>query len=76
MYITSKFVLQAMDGIGPYFVALETMPPSFLSALIVGYVVTIMWPDKELESQYRLELASLEDSEDEIELGTSTVSNI
>lgn len=76
MTIISKFVLQALDGIGPYFVALETMPPSFLSALIVGYVVTIMWPDKELESQYRLELASLEDSEDEIELGTSTVSNI
>ncbi|MDA1371661.1 MAG: sodium/proline symporter [Proteobacteria bacterium] len=76
MTIISKFVLQAMDGIGPYFVALETMPPSFLSALIVGYVVTIMWPDNELESQYRLELASLEDSENEIELGTSTVSNI
>ncbi len=62
MTIISKFVLQAMDGIGSYFIALETMPPSFLSALLVGYVVTIMWPDEKLERQYRQELASLEGS--------------
>ena len=37
------------------------MPPSFFSALIVGYVVTIVWPDKELEAMYRDELASIDE---------------
>ena len=59
MTIISKFVFQGLDSVGPYFTALETMPPSFFSALIVGYVVTIVWPDKELESTYRRELASI-----------------
>jgi len=59
MTIISKFVLQEMDGIGPYFTALETMPPSFLSALIVGYVVTILWPDKNLQAHYEADLESI-----------------
>ena len=59
MTIISKFVFQGLDSVGPYFTALETMPPSFFSALIVGYIVTIIWPDKELESTYRRELASI-----------------
>tara|TARA_B100001250_G_scaffold74928_1_gene61278 strand:+ start:2739 stop:4268 length:1530 start_codon:yes stop_codon:yes gene_type:complete len=59
MTIISKFVFQELDSVGPYFTALETMPPSFFSALIVGYIVTIIWPDKELESTYRRELASI-----------------
>ena len=76
MTIISKFVLQQMDGIGPYFASLETMPPSFLSALIVGYLVTIIWPDEELESRYRAELASLEESGDEIEPSFGEVSKV
>ena len=75
MTIISKFVLQTLDGVGPYFVALETMPPSFLSALIVGYLVTIMWPDEELEASYRQELASLEELSVNVELPPSTASN-
>ncbi|MFT4863235.1 MAG: sodium/proline symporter [Pseudohongiellaceae bacterium] len=59
MTMISKFVLQEMDGIGVYFVALETMPPSFFSALIVGYVVALIWPDKELARLYVAELAAL-----------------
>ena len=59
MTIISKFVFQGLDSVGPYFTALETMPPSFFSALIIGYIVTIIWPDKELESTYRRELASI-----------------
>ena len=74
MTIISKFVLQEMNGIGPYFTALETMPPSFLSALIVGYLVTIIWPDEKLESQYRADLASLQEPLDEIELSFRTES--
>lgn len=64
MTIISKFVLQGMESIGPYFTALETMPPSFLSALIVGYVVAIIWPDEALEANYKNDLASI-DSGDE-----------
>ncbi len=75
MTIISKFVLQTLDGVGPYFVALETMPPSFLSALIVGYLVTIMWPDEELEASYCQELASLEELSVNVELPPSTASN-
>jgi Na+/proline symporter len=73
MTIISKFVLQTLDGIGPYFVALETMPPSFLSALIVGYLVTIMWPDEELEASYRQDLVHIE--QQDLELPSNTVSN-
>lgn len=59
MTIICKFVIQGIEGIGPYFVALETMPPSFLAALVVGYVVTLMAPDEELEAGYRAELDSI-----------------
>lgn len=59
MTMICKFVIQDMDSIGPIFVALETMPPSFLSALIVGYVVTVLWPDDELAAQYRADLDSI-----------------
>lgn len=59
MTMISKFVLQEMDTIGPYFTALETMPPSFLSALIVGYLVTVIWPDPILEANYRKDLQSI-----------------
>ncbi len=59
MTMISKFVLQGMDTIGPYFSALETMPPSFLSALIVGYVVTVLWPDDKLAAQYQADLDSI-----------------
>ena len=36
------------------------MPPSFLSALIVGYVVTVLWPDKELENSFEEDLLSID----------------
>lgn len=70
MTMVSKFVLQEMETIGPYFTALETMPPSFLSALIVGYFVTILWPDPALESRYRSDLADIGHSR---EPGTDSV---
>lgn len=59
MTLIFKFVIQGIDGIGPYFTALETLPPSFLLALIVGYVVSIMAPDAELESSYIADLADI-----------------
>lgn len=59
MTIISKFVLQEMEVIGDYFIALETMPPSFLSALLVGAVVSLCWPDPELRARYQQELTGL-----------------
>lgn len=59
MTMICKFIIQEMEFIGPIFVALETMPPSFLSALIVGYIVTILWPDDELAAQYQADLDSI-----------------
>jgi len=56
MTLISKFFLQEIDGVGDYVAALETMPPSFLSALLVGYFVTIFWPDTALEERYSSEL--------------------
>ncbi len=59
MTIISKFVLQELDTVGEYFIALETMPPSFFSAMLVGYVVAKLWPSPELESHYHDDLASI-----------------
>ncbi len=60
MTIVSKFVLQDLAGAGEYFTALETMPPSFLSALAVGYAVARIWPDPRLAGEYRRDLAETE----------------
>ena len=72
MTLITKFVIQDLEGIGAYFVALETMPPSFLSALIVGYLVAIKWPDPELEAAYRNDLASLEAEDSEARITATT----
>ena len=52
----SKFLLQELPGIGPVFVALETMPPSFLAALIVGYLVSIISPEPANAERFRRDL--------------------
>ena len=44
---------------GPYFAALETMPPSFLFALLVAWVVSLAWPSESLQTQYRADLVEL-----------------
>ncbi len=59
MTIISKFVLQELDGVGEYFTALETMPPSFLFALLTGWAVSLLWPTQALETKYRTDLQSL-----------------
>jgi sodium/proline symporter len=63
MTIFNKFVLQEFASVGPYFTALETMPPSFLSALLVAYLVSLLWPDPDLEMRYRKDLEGLEELE-------------
>ena len=59
MTIISKFVLQELETVGSYFVALETMPPSFISALLVGYIVAILWPDQTLKDGFEQELEEI-----------------
>jgi len=56
MTILAKFVFSEMDGIGNYFVAMETMPPAFLFSFVVGYIVSIMEPDNELAENYNNDL--------------------
>ncbi|CAN0501829.1 unnamed protein product, partial [Discosporangium mesarthrocarpum] len=63
MTIFSKFVLQEIESVGAYFTALETMPPSFLASLLVAYVVSLLWPDPELEMRYRRELGELDEAD-------------
>ena len=60
MTIASKFFLQGLHNVGEYFAALETMPPAFLAALIVGYWVSRVWPDAGLAAQYREDLTHCE----------------
>ena len=59
MTIVSKFVLQELEVAGPYFAALETMPPSFLFALLVGWLVSLAWPTESLRALYRADLDDL-----------------
>ena len=59
MTIISKFVLQELEVAGPYFAALETMPPSFLFALLVGWAVSLAWPSESLQTQYGADLDEL-----------------
>ena len=56
MTIASKFLLQDLHSVGEYFAALETMPPSFLTALLVGYWVSKVWPDRNLREHYQEDL--------------------
>ncbi|WP_394747428.1 sodium/proline symporter [Spongiimicrobium salis] len=44
--ILCKFVFANMEGIGPYFVELDVLAPSFALAMIVGYVVSKIAPPK------------------------------
>ena len=40
-----KFVLQNMDGIGEYFVALDVLAPSFFVAMVFGWIFSKLYPD-------------------------------
>ena len=44
-----KFVLTEMEGIGPYLKELDVLAPSFALAMIVGYIVSKMFPPKIVE---------------------------
>tara|TARA_B100001109_G_C18864775_1_gene476422 strand:+ start:2055 stop:3551 length:1497 start_codon:yes stop_codon:yes gene_type:complete len=42
-----KFVVQEIDGIGPYFEKLDVLAPSFLLAMISGSIFTKIYPRKD-----------------------------
>lgn len=44
-----KFVIQPMDGIGVYFEKLDVLAPSFLLAMISGWVFTQLYPRKDTQ---------------------------
>lgn len=43
-----KFVFQEMEGVGIYFEKLDVLFPSFLVAMIVGWIFSKVFPPKEL----------------------------
>jgi len=45
-----KFVVQNMDFIGPYFEKLDVLAPSFLLAMIAGWIFTRLYPRKLAEA--------------------------
>ena len=48
--ILCKFVFANLEGIGAYFVELDVLAPSFAIAMLVGYVVSKIFPPKHLEN--------------------------
>jgi sodium/proline symporter len=47
-----KFIVQPLEGIGPYFEKLDVMGPSFAVAMAVGFIVTKIYPrEKEPKSE-------------------------
>ena len=47
-----KFVMPSIDGIGIYFDKVAELGPSFVVGLLVGYVVSKMYPDREVEEAF------------------------
>lgn len=43
-----KFVVQPMDGIGAYFEKLDVLVPSFLLAMIAGWMFSRLFPNRPL----------------------------
>ena len=44
--IVVKFVFQNMEGVGEYFVALDVLAPSFVVAMIFGWIFSKLYPAK------------------------------
>ena len=44
--ILFKFVVSQMQTIGPYFKELDVLAPSFLLAMVIGYIFSRLFPPK------------------------------
>ncbi len=51
-----KFVASGFAGVGPYIEKLDVLGPSFLLAMISGYIVSKMTPNPELRKQFLLDM--------------------
>lgn len=49
--ILFKFVFANIEGIGAYLIELDVLAPSFALAMIVGYIVSKIFPPKNVESE-------------------------
>ena len=49
--ILFKFVFQNMEHVGEYFVALDVLAPSFLIAMIFGWLFSKLYPNNQLNQQ-------------------------
>ena len=50
--ILFKFVVSNMEGIGPYFVELDVLAPSFSLAMLVGFIVSKMYPPTKVYEEF------------------------
>ena len=57
-----KFVVQDIDSVGSYFIALEALPPAFIASLLVGICASKLRPQNNLEETYTQELIELQSS--------------
>lgn len=48
--ILFKFVISNLESVGAYFIELDVLAPSFVLAMLVGYIVSKMYPPKDLNS--------------------------
>ncbi|MCC1485052.1 sodium/proline symporter [Winogradskyella immobilis] len=48
--IVVKFVFQNMESVGDYFVALDVLAPSFVVAMLFGWIFSKLYPKKEEET--------------------------
>jgi cell shape-determining protein MreD len=56
-----KFVVQGMEGIGPYFVQLDVLAPSFLISMTVAWVVSKIYPTSSKADTSSIQPPSIED---------------
>jgi len=69
--IIVKFVFSEMEGVGPYFEKLDVLAPSFAAAMIVGFIVSKIYPPRP-EAVRRIEQI---DKEEDVELLDDTTSD-
>lgn len=55
-----KFVAPMIDGIGVYFVALDSLPPAFMASMLTGYLVSKFKPKKSISENYSVDLRSIQ----------------
>ena len=53
-----KFAVPAIDSIGVYFANIAELGPSFIVGLLVGYVVSKLYPDEELRTSFEESMKS------------------